>query len=238
MLSKKFMKLVQGSRYCVILRLVQLLLLIPNSCEQRWWKTSGEQVLHWRLPGISPVSREAPIKHQEHMWTAAIGGNHSSYEVCFQFFPQTELHMLLHFSSLWKVIHVACCLTLHKVCPYEASQVWEELCTEAGPTSARAGRTAITAHNASALLQLNPTELMHFPISSASWQTLFEVPVPSVALIVLLHAVEGRHRNSGSWLCLLGHKHPANNSLVSLSQHHAWCSHIDLFVQDLQSNTM
>lgn len=72
---------------------------------------------------VPPVSREALIKHHEHRWTAAMGGNCTSYEVCFQFFPQTQLHMLPHFCSLCKMIHVACCLTLHKVCPYEVSPV-------------------------------------------------------------------------------------------------------------------
>lgn len=72
------------------------------------------------LPGIAPVTGEAQLKSQQN---AAIGGNSTSYEFCFHFFCQTQIHMLPHFSSLCNVIYVACCLTMHKVCPYEASQV-------------------------------------------------------------------------------------------------------------------
>lgn len=153
------------SRYWLFLRSVQNSLHVPSSCKQRWWKTSGEQALCWWLPGISPESKEAHIKHQEHMWTAAMGGNRSSYEVCFRFFPQTQLHMLLHFSSLQSDLcgmlpNIAVSVPIRGL-----ASAHKELCTEAGPTSARAGRTNITAWNAPALLQLS-TETPRSPCIS------------------------------------------------------------------------
>lgn len=142
-MSEKFMKLVKGSRYCVLLRSAKNSLLIQSSCKQSWWKASGEQVLHWQLPDISPVSREVHIKHQWHMWIAVMEGKRSRYDVCFQFFPQTQLHMLLHFSSLCRVIHVACCLTLHCLPVWGLTRAQGELCTKAGPTSPRARPTPL-----------------------------------------------------------------------------------------------
>lgn len=200
MLSGKFMKLVQESRHCVFLRSVQNSLLVPSS-----WKRRGERLLESKCSTddfqVSP--QWAHIKHQEHMWTAATGGNRSSYEVCFQFFPQTQLHMLLHFSSLCKVIHVACCLTLHKVCLYEASQASRSSALrQVLPLQGQAELTSLPIMNAPALSTKvqNPMELMHFPSHKVLGQTLFEVLIPSTTLVMVLHPVKGRQCSSGSKL--------------------------------------
>lgn len=94
-----------------------------------------------------------------------MGGNRSSYEVCFRFFPQTQLHMLLHFSSLQSDLcgmlpNIAVSVPIRGL-----ASARKELCTEAGPTSARAGRTNITAWNAPAVLQLS-TETPRSPCIS------------------------------------------------------------------------
>lgn len=229
----KFMKLVKGSRYCVFLRSAQNSLLIQSNCKQSWWKASGEQVLQWQLPDISPVSREAHIKHQWHMWIAVMGGKCSSYDVCFQFLPQTQLHMLLHFSSLCTVIHVACCLTLHCMPVRGLTSAEGELCTRQVPP--HQGQTHSTACAAPALLQVNiEYEFLPLPARSASGKNVKFRSLPQLQSCCSIQLREDDV--TGSKLCPLGHRSPANNPLVSLTQHHAWCSHIDLSVQYLHSN--
>lgn len=111
---------------------------------------------------------------------------------------------------------------------------------KAGPTSPRTGRTCAAAHTTIAALapvkRGDPAQPGYFSACRASGQNLPEVPVLSAVLVLLLPLAEGKHCNCRSKLCPLGRKYLANNLLVSSAKHHAWRSHLDLFVRDLKGN--